>query len=103
VAFLVFALPTPAWALFAAMALVGVIILLVPPFYVPMTIEVDASRRTAVQSGAVQLLAGALGPLAAALIVGDSDVRGVLWLAAAMLAVGLGLSAALHFTTRREG
>ena len=101
-AFLIFALPTPGWTVFAAMALAGVVILLVPPFFVPMTIEVDASRRTAVQSGAVQLLAGALGPLAAALLVGDRDIRGVLWLAGAMLAIGLGLSAVLHFTATHE-
>ena len=102
VTFLILGLPTPAWSVFIGMALVGVIILFVPPFFVPMTIEVDPSRRTAVQSGAVQLLAGALGPLAAALLVGDHDVRGVLWLSGAMLAIGLGLSAVLHFTAMHE-
>ena len=102
VTFLIFGLPTPGWSVFVGMALAGIVILLVPPFFVPMTIEVDASRRTAVQSGAVQLLAGALGPLAAALLVGDRDIRGVLWLAGAMLAIGLGLSAVLHFTATHE-
>ena len=93
---------TVAWIFFAAMALNGIIILFVPPFFVPMTIEVDPSRRTAVQSGAVQLLAAALGPLLAALVVGDKDVHGVLWMGAALLVGGLILAAILHFTAHRE-
>jgi len=69
---------------------------------VPMTIEVDPSRRTAVQSGAVQLLAGALGPLLAALTVGDKDVHGALWMGAGLLISGLVLAAILHFTAKHE-
>jgi predicted MFS family arabinose efflux permease len=59
------------------------------PFLVPMTIDADPSRRAAMQTGAAQLLGGALGPLLASQVVGERDVRGVLWLAAALLALGL--------------
>jgi predicted MFS family arabinose efflux permease len=101
-AWLLFGVQTPAWVFFAAMAVNGIIILFVPPFFIPMTIEVDASRRTAVQSGAVQLLAGAIGPLLAATVVGDKDVHGVLWMGAALLLGGLGLAAVLHYTAQHD-
>jgi hypothetical protein len=99
---LLFGIATPVWVLFLAIVVNGIIILFVPPFFIPMTIEVDASRRTAVQSGAVQLLAGAIGPLLAALVVGDKDVHGVLWLGSGLLVAGLGLAAVLHYTAHRE-
>ena len=99
---LLFGIATPVWVLFAAMIINGVIILFVPPFFIPMTIEVDATRRTAVQSGAVQLLAAAVGPGLAGVIVGDRNIAGVLWLGAGMLVSGLILSAILHFTAHRE-
>jgi len=102
ITWLLFGIATPVWVFFVAMAVNGIIILLVPPFYVPMTIEVDPSRRTAVQSGAVQLLAGALGPLLAALTVGDKDVHGALWMGAGLLISGLVLAAILHFTAKHE-
>jgi len=100
---LLFGVAAPVWVLFAAMAVHGMVVLLVPPFFIPMTIEVDATRRTAVQSGAVQLLAAAIGPLLAALVVGDKDVHGVLWMGAGLLVGGLGLAAVLHYTAHREG
>jgi len=99
---LLFGVATPVWVVFAAMALHGIVVLVVPPFFIPMTIEVDATRRTAVQSGAVQLLAAAIGPALAAVVVGDKDVHGVLWMGAALLVGGLGLAAVLHYTAHRE-
>jgi hypothetical protein len=68
-----------------------------------MTVEADPSRRAAMQSGAVQLLAGAFGPLLASLAVTGHSVRGVLVLAVALQAVGLGVSTALHRTAPRSG
>jgi hypothetical protein len=70
------------------------------PFLVPMTIEIDPTRRTAMQSGAVQLLAGAFGPLLAALVVGERQAHGVLVLAGALLIVGLAVMVALHRASR---
>ncbi len=102
VSWLVFGLHTPGWMLIAAMVVNGIVILLVPPFFVPMTIEVDASRRTAVQSGAVQLLAAAVGPGLAGVIVGDHNINGVLWLSGGMLLFGLVLSSVLHFTATHD-
>ncbi len=75
--------------------------LLVGPFLVPFIIDADPSRRAAVQSGAAQLVGGAAGPLLAALVVSDSQVRGVIWLACALLLTGLALVATLRFSARR--
>ena len=54
------------------------------------------------QSGAAQLLSGALGPLLASFVVGDRDVHGALWLGVGLLLAGLALSGALHFTAKPE-
>ncbi len=98
------------WRVFSLRASAGVFIgfnalagfggLLLGPFLVPFTIEADPSRRAALQSGAAQLLGGALGPLLASRVVGDRDVHGVLWLAAGLLLAGLAGVAALRFTRR---
>ena len=55
----------PAWLFVAANAVGGFTGLFLSPFLVPMTIEADPSRRAAVQSGAAQLIGGAMGPLLA--------------------------------------
>ena len=64
--------------------------------------EADPSRRAAMQSGAVQLLSGALGPLLASVAVTGHSVRGVLVLAVVLQAVGLGVATALHRMTSRS-
>jgi len=87
-----------AWLFILANAASGLVALFLGPFLVPMTIDADPSRRAAMQSGAAQLLGGALGPLLASLVVGDNDVRGVLWLAAGLLAAGFAGVAWLRFT-----
>jgi hypothetical protein len=68
------------------------------PFLVPMTIEADPSRRAAMQSGAAQILAAALGPLLAALVVGEKDVHGVLYMSAALALFALVVVSGLHRT-----
>ena len=95
-----FSQPLNAWMFIAANAAGGLVGLFLGPFLVPFTIDADPSRRAAMQSGAAQLLGGALGPLLASQVVGDRDVRGVLWLAAGLLAVGLSAVAWLRFTHR---
>ena len=90
----------PAWLFVSANAVAGFAALLLSPFLVPMTIDADPSRRAAVQSGAAQLIGGALGPLLASLVVSDRNVHGVLWLGAGLLLPGLAIVAWLHFTHR---
>jgi len=80
----------------------GLNIVLIGPFLVPMTIEADPSRRTAMQSGATQLLAGALGPLLASFIVSDADVFGAVYLGTGLILSGLAMMGALHLVGMRE-
>ncbi len=95
-----FSQPLNAWMFIGANAAGGLVGLFLGPFLVPMTIDADPSRRAAMQSGAAQLLGGAFGPLLASQVVGERDVRGVLWLAVGLLAVGLSTVAWLRFTHR---
>lgn len=88
----------PGWLFIGANTFAGFTSIFLAPFLVPFTIEADPSRRAAVQSGAAQLLGGALGPLMASWFVSDADVRGVLWLGVGLLATGLACVAALRFT-----
>ena len=93
---------SPAWLFIAANAAAGIFGLFLGPFLVPMTIEADPSRRAAVQSGAAQLIGGAMGPLLASRVVGDRQRawRAVAGRADCMLA-GLAVVAWLHVTSRR--
>jgi hypothetical protein len=88
------------WLFITANALGGLVSLFLAPFLVPFLIEADPSRRSAMQSGAAQLLGGALGPLLASQVVGGREVRGALWLSAGLLLIGLAAVAALRFTAR---
>jgi hypothetical protein len=54
-----------------------------------------------VQSGAAQLIGGAMGPLLASRVIGEHDVHGALWLGAALTLAGLAVVAWLHFTHGR--
>jgi predicted MFS family arabinose efflux permease len=95
-----FAQHLTAWMFVLANAAAGLVGLFLGPFLVPFTIDADPSRRAAMQSGAAQLLGGALGPLLASQVVGERDVHGVLWLAAGLLGAGLSIVAWLRFTHR---
>lgn len=97
---LVFGLGPPAWLFIMANCVSGIIALLVGPFMVPMIIEADPTRRSAMQSGGAQLFGGATGPLIAALAIGNRDVIGVLWLGAGLLLTGFAMVAWLSLTTR---
>ena len=101
IAWSVYGFSQPAWLFIAASALFGFVLLFIGPFFVPMAIEADPSRRTAVQVGAAQLFGGALGPLLAALSVSDSNSRGVLLLGGGLVVSGVTLVAWLHFSARR--
>jgi hypothetical protein len=90
----------PAWLFIGMSGLAGLAAFIAGPFLVPMTIEADPSRRAAMQSGAVQLLAGALGPLLASFAVSDRNVRGVLILALVLQLAGLAVATVLHRQAR---
>ncbi len=98
----VYGFAAPAWLFVAMSGLAGFAAFIAGPFLVPMTVEADPSRRAAMQSGAVQLLAGAFGPLLASLTVHEGDVRGVLILAAGLQLTGLAIAAVLHRTARHQ-
>ena len=91
----------PAWLFVADNIASGVVSLLIAPFIAPMTIEADPTRRAALQTGAAQLLGGALGPLLSSLVVSEQDVRGVLWLGGGLVLAGLAMIAGLRATAKR--
>jgi hypothetical protein len=92
----VYAFHSPAWLFVGVTALAGLAAYVAGPFLVPMTVEADPSRRAAMQSGAVQLMAGALGPLLAALSVREHEIRGVLVLALVLQLIGIAVATGLH-------
>jgi hypothetical protein len=69
------------------------------PFFVPMVIAADPTRRAALLVGGAELSGGSLGPLFASFVVTDADVRGSLGFGALALAVTVAIALALH---RRE-
>ena len=93
-------LPPPAVFL-AASAAFGFLWLFLMPFLVPMTVEADPSRRSAVLLGGAQLLGGSLGPLLASMVVTDVDARGALAFGAVCLVLGAGLAVGLHVSVHR--
>ena len=93
----------PAWLFVADNIVAGVVGMVLAPFIAPMTIEADPSRRAALQTGAAQLLGGALGPLLSSQVVNDRDVHGVLWLGGALLLTGLAIIAWLRFSAPPSG
>jgi len=95
----VFGRHSSAWLFIAANALAGLFFLFLAPFIVPMMIDADPSRRAALQSGAAQLMGGALGPLLAYMVVSDRDVRGALWLGLGLMLAGFSVMAWLRFTS----
>ncbi|HXU99782.1 MAG TPA: MFS transporter [Caulobacteraceae bacterium] len=99
----VFGHAAPGWLFIAANALAGLTAIYLAPFLVPFTIEADPSRRAALQSGAAQLLGGALGPWLASSVVSDREVRAVLWLGAGLMLAGLAGVAGLRFTRLAPG
>ncbi len=99
-AYLVYGFQSPAMLFVGATVFLGFIGVFTNPFFVPMTIDADPSRRTAVQNGAVQILGGALGPLLASRVVSDANARGSILLGGALIVVGTALVAWLRLTHR---
>jgi hypothetical protein len=84
------------WLFVVASGALGLFAVLILPFFVPMTINADPSRRSAVHLGAAQLFGSALGPLIASLFVRGSDSRGVIIVCAALLVITVGVAFALN-------
>lgn len=79
-------------------AVFGFLWLFVLPFHTALLVRIDPTRHAAMQLGSAQLLGSSAGPLAASLLVGDSNVGGALQLAGVCLAISLSLI--LIVTTR---
>jgi hypothetical protein len=99
-AYLIYGFQSPAMLFVGATVFLGFIGVFTNPFFVPMTIDADPSRRTAVQNGAVQILGGALGPLLASRVVSDANARGSILLGGGLIVVGTALVAWLRLTHR---
>ncbi|CAN5291531.1 MFS transporter [soil metagenome] len=82
-------------------AVFGFVWLFILPYFVPLAIEADPTRRTALLGNAANLIGSAAGPLAASMLVGDSDARAALHLCAGFAFAGLVLIIGLHLTGRR--
>jgi hypothetical protein len=88
----------PSAALFLVDAAVfGFIWLFILPFLVPMLIEADPSRRSAVLISGVSLLGASLGPTLAGLVINPEHTQGALWFGAACLGASLAIAIALRF------
>ena len=85
----------------AAAAAFGFLWLFFAPFQVPLVIESDPTRRTAVLLAGVQMLGGAAGPLLCSFFVTDTEARGVLVVAGACFLVAFMISTVLHLRHRR--
>ncbi len=71
------------------------------PFQLPLVIEADPSRRSAVILPSIQLLGAASGPFFCSFFVTDTDARGALAVCGACLAATLILTTYLHFGAHR--
>jgi len=81
--------PPSAGAFVAAAGAFGFFWLFILPFQIPIVIDADPSRRSALLIGGAQLTGSSLGPLLAALLVGDGDVAHVLWFGAVCAIAGV--------------
>jgi hypothetical protein len=78
-------------------AVFGFIWLFILPFLVPMTIEADSSRRSAVLISGVALVGASLGPTLAGMTITPADTQGALWFGAACLFLSLAIATGLRF------
>jgi len=82
-------------------AVFGFIWLFILPFLVPMTIDADPTRRSAVLISGVGLLGSSLGPSMVGLIISPENTQGALWLGAACLLCSLAIATALRYLRPR--
>jgi len=83
-----------------AVAAFGFLWLFALPFQTLLLIQLDPSRRAAMQLGTAQLLGSSFGPLAASVVVADGEVRRAIALSAVLLACAVGLISLLALSGR---
>lgn len=80
----------PQAALFmGAVAVFGFLWLFALPFQTLLLIQLDPTRRAAMQLGTAQLLGSSFGPLVASFVVSNDEVRGAIGLSAVLLLLAL--------------
>ena len=86
----------PQAALFmGAVAVFGFLWLFALPFQTLLLIQLDPTRRAAMQLGTAQLLGSSFGPLVASFVVTNDEVKGAIGLSAVLLALALAAIALL--------
>lgn len=83
-----------------ALAVFGFLWLFALPFQTLLLIQLDPSRRAAMQLGTAQLLGSSFGPLVASFVVRGDEVRGAIGLSAVLLALALAAIALLGSSRR---
>jgi hypothetical protein len=94
-------LPT-ATIFLATSGVFGFLWLFVLPFFVPMIIAADPTRRSAVMLGGAQLLGASLGPLLVSTLVTEQESRGALAFGAAALAAAAAIVVMLAWRQRHS-
>lgn len=88
----------PTTMVFAAcVILFGFLWMFAIPLHAALMIELDPTRRAALQIGAAQLLGSSFGPLTVGLILGDGPVANVLFVSAGLLALSTLMFAMVMF------
>ena len=83
-------------------ALFGFLWMFASPFYTPLVIHADPTRRAAMFGSGAALLGCAAGPFLASLLVGESDVRQCLTLGIGLLGISLVIVILLYFVRARS-
>ena len=86
-------LSTNTLAMLTAVAVIGFLWIFVPPFHMPVLLNLDSSGRGAMLIGTAQLSGTSLGPLVAAAMVSNQSVRAVIGIGLVFLAASLVLLA----------
>lgn len=98
-AWTIFSLNVPTWLFFVGAFIHGITPTFVAPFLMPMTIDVEPSRRTAVHVGSAILIGGALGPLPSSYLITADSFMGALLVGAAMTLLGTALALFLRYSS----
>ncbi len=90
-------------AILAVSAGIGFFWMFGSPFFTPLVIEADPTRRAAMFGSGAALLGCAAGPLIASLLVSDSDVRASLILGVVLIGAAMTVVVGLSLVRSRRG